>query len=379
MKIYKKAILPSGFKANGIASGIKRSGKLDIALLYSSIPAKAACLFTSNSIQASPITVSKRHLRGNSGFRAIIVNSGNANAFTGEPGIQDAEATAKALSKAADISKESILLASTGIIAKRLPVARIKNIMPELIKGLSTEGIHKAKKAILTTDTFAKEISVKLNIAGRMVTVCGIAKGAGMIAPNMATLLCFILTDALITKRALKMALKDCVDNSFNCITVDGCMSTNDTVMILANGVSRNSPIDIGSKHFDLFAKALNVVCLDLAKSIIRDAEGASKFIQIRVNKAKDFSQGRRVALTIANSDLFKTAVYGENPNFGRIAAAIGSSGVGAQEKDIKIKVSPLDKKEIKVDVSIGKGNSSATVYTSDLTPEYIKINAEYN
>jgi glutamate N-acetyltransferase / amino-acid N-acetyltransferase len=379
MKIYKKAILPSGFKANGIASGIKRSGKLDIALLYSSIPAKAACLFTSNSIQASPITVSKRHLRGNSGFRAIIVNSGNANAFTGEPGIQDAEATAKALSKAADISKESILLASTGIIAKRLPVVRIKNIMPELIKGLSTEGIHKAKKAILTTDTFAKEISVKLNIAGRMVTVCGIAKGAGMIAPNMATLLCFILTDALITKRALKMALKDCVDNSFNCITVDGCMSTNDTVMILANGVSRNSPIDIGSKHFDLFAKALNVVCLDLAKSIIRDAEGASKFIQIRVNKAKDFSQGRRVALTIANSDLFKTAVYGENPNFGRIAAAIGSSGVGAQEKDLKIKVSPLDKKEIKVDVSIGKGNSSATVYTSDLTPEYIKINAEYN
>ncbi len=379
MKIYKKAILPVGFQANGIASGIKRSGKLDLALLYSSIPAKAACQFTSNKIMAAPIRINKRYLKKNKDFQAIIVNSGNANCFTGKPGLRDAEETTRILSKAIGVKKDAVLVASTGIIGKRLPLLKIKKSIPGLVKGLSANAIDKAKRAILTTDTFTKEITVKLNIGNQIITICGIAKGAGMIAPNMATMLSFILTDALITQKALGKALKSCVDNSFNCITVDGCMSTNDTVIVLANGASRNNLIGTGSKHFNLFIKGLNIVCLELAKSIIRDAEGATKFIQIKVEKAKDFSQARLVALQIANSNLFKTAVYGENPNFGRIIAAIGATGVDVKEDDIKIKVSPLNKKEIKVDVSIKQGDACATVYTSDLTPEYIKINAEYN
>lgn len=379
MKVYKKAILPLGFQANGIASGIKRSGKLDLALFYSGIPAKAACQFTSNKIQAAPIRINKKYLKTNRYYQAIIVNSGNANCFTGNRGLRDAEETTRILSKAADIEKDSVLVASTGIIAKPLPLLKFKKSIPKLVMGLSREGIDKAKIAVLTTDTFTKEITVKFNIGTQIITVCGIAKGAGMIAPNMATMLCFILTDARITQRALTRALKSCVDNSFNCITVDGCMSTNDTIIALANGASRNNLIDTGNKYFNLFLKALNIVCLELAKLIIRDAEGATKFIQIKVEKAKDFAQARGVALSIANSNLFKTAMYGEDANFGRIIAAIGASGADVEEEDIKIKVSTLHKKEINVGVSIKQGNACATVYTSDLTPEYVKINAKYN
>ena len=379
MKIYKKAILPLGFQANGIASGIKRSGKLDLALFYSGIPAKAACQFTSNKIQAAPIRINKKYLKSNRYYQAIIVNSGNANCFTGNRGLRDAEETTRILSKAADIKKDSVLVASTGIIGKALPLFKLKKSIPRLVMGLSRYGIDKAKIAILTTDTFTKEVTVKFNIGSQIITICGIAKGAGMIAPNMATMLCFILTDARITQRALSRALRSSVDNSFNCITVDGCQSTNDTIIALANGASRNNLIDTGNKYFNLFLKALNIACLELAKLIIRDAEGATKFIQIKVKKAKDFAQARGVALNIANSNLFKTAMYGEDANFGRIIAAIGASGADVEEEDIKIKVSPLHKKEINVGVSIKQGNACATVYTSDLTPEYIKINAEYN
>jgi len=387
MKIYKKAILPLGFQANGVASGIKRSGKLDLALFYSAIPAKAACQFTSNKIQAAPIRINKKHLKENKDYQAIIVNSGNANCFTGSRGLRDAEETARALSKAAGIRKESVLVASTGIIAKPLPLFKLKKSIPMLVMGLSGNGIDKAKIAILTTDTFTKEATVKFNIGSQAITICGLAKGAGMIAPNMAcpersrgaTMLCFIFTDARITQRALSQALKSCVDNSFNCITVDGCQSTNDSIIALANSASRNNLIDTDNSYFNLFVKALNIVCLELAKLVIKDAEGATKFIQIKVEKAKNFAQARGVALNIANSNLFKTAMYGENPNFGRIVAAIGASGVTVEEKDIKIKISPLYKKEINVGVSIKQGNACATVYTSDLTPEYIKINAEYN
>jgi len=379
VKIYKKAILPLGFQANGIAAGIKRAGKLDLALLYSAIPAKAACLFTSNKVQAAPIRINKSYLKKNKDYRAIIVNSGNANCFTGNPGLKDAEETTRILARAIDVKRDSVLVASTGIIGKRLPLLKIRKSIPGLVKGLSRYGIDKAKKAILTTDTFPKEITVKFNIGSKIITVCGIAKGAGMIAPDMATMLSFVLTDARIAGGALSKALKVCVNNSFNCITVDGCMSTNDTVILLANGTVENDLIDTDNKHFNLFLKALNIVCLELAKMIIKDAEGATKFIQIKVEKAKSFAQARRVALNIANSNLFKTAIYGENPNFGRIIAAIGASGVNVEEKDIKIKVSPLHKKEINVNVSIGQGNAAAAVYTSDLTPEYIKINAEYN
>jgi glutamate N-acetyltransferase/amino-acid N-acetyltransferase len=378
MRIYEKAILPIDFKANGIACGIKKAGKLDLALFYSDTPAKASCQFTASKILAAPIQLNKRHLKKNKVFRAIIANSGNANCFTGNSGIKDAESTTKVLADALNIKKNNVLVASTGIIARRLPVHKIKKGIPGLVAELSTKGIDKAKSAILTTDTFARELTVEFKIGKQVITICGIAKGAGMIAPNMATLLAFILTDANITQRALNRALSFCVDNSFNCITVDGCMSTNDSVIMLANGAARNYLID-QSRYFDLFIRGLNVVCLELAKMIVKDAEGASKFIKIKVEKAKNFAEAKQVALSIANSSLFKTAMYGENPNFGRIVASIGASGIEVKEKNLKIKVSPLNKKDINVDVSINRGKSSAIVYTSDLTPEYIKINAEYN
>ena len=378
MKLFKKAILPKGFKANGIASGIKKSGKLDLALFFSNTPAKAACQFTTNKIQAASVRLNKIYFKNNREYRAIIVNSGNANCFTGQAGLKDAEETTKILAKFMAIKKENVLVASTGIIGRRLPLPKIKNAVPELVLGLSTRGIDKAKKAIMTTDTFAKEITVKINVGNRIISICGIAKGAGMIAPNLATMLVFILTDAKISQRALNGALKISVNNSFNCITVDGCMSTNDSLIALANGLAGNILIDTG-RNLNLFIKALNTVCLELAKMIIRDAEGATKFIQVKVGKARTFSEAKKVALSIANSNLFKTAIYGENPNFGRIISAIGASGIDVKERDLKIKVSPLNKKEIKVDISIKRGSFSATVYTSDLTPEYIKINAEYN
>lgn len=396
MKLYHQAILPKGFKANGIACGIKKSGRLDLALLYSDIPAQAACRFTTNKIQAAHIIMDKRLLKYNRGFRAILVNSGNANCFNAKRGLEDAQELTRSLGSILGINKKSILVASTGIIGRRLPMFKVKKALPTLINGLTKQGIEKVKKAILTTDTFAKEITVRFNIGGLKVTLCGIAKGAGMIAPNLATMLAFILTDANITRRALNKALDICVANSFNCITVDGCMSTNDTVAVLANGEARNNLIDINptpsylsrklsggrcgvNNNFNLFLKALNTACLKLAKLIVSDAEGATKFICIKVKRAKNFAEAKKIALYIANSNLFKTAMYGENPNFGRIIAAVGAGDIDVREKDLRIKVGPLNKKDIDVKVYLNRGDAQATIYTSDLSPQYIKINAEYN
>lgn len=378
MKVYKRAILPIGFEANGLSCGIKKAGKLDLALFYSNTPAKASCKFTANKILAAPIKMNKLYLNNNRSFRAIIANSGNANCFTGALGMQDAEVTTKLLAGALNIKKESVLVASTGIIARRLPVHKIKRSIPELAGGLSRKGIDKAKLAIMTTDTFAKELTVKFKIGRQIITICGVAKGAGMIAPNMATMLAFIFSDANITQRALNKALRICVDDSFNCISIDGCISTNDSVILLANGATLNALID-KSKNLNLFIRALKLVCLELAKMIVKDAEGATKFIQIKVRGAGNLKEAKAIALSIANSSLFKTAMYGENPNFGRIVASIGASGIDVKEKGLKIKVSPLNKKDIFVNVNINRGKYSAIVYTSDLTPEYIKINAGYN
>ncbi|MDD4981940.1 MAG: bifunctional glutamate N-acetyltransferase/amino-acid acetyltransferase ArgJ [Candidatus Omnitrophica bacterium] len=378
MKIYKKAILPCGFKASGVSCGIKKPGKLDLALLYSCFPAKAAGLFTVNKIPAAPVILCRDFLGKGGLFRAIIANSGNANCFNGKKGLADSLNTAGILAKGLGVKRESVLVASTGIIGRRLPLAKIKYALPGLVKKLSYKGIKEASEAIMTTDTFSKGVTVKVNIAGRPVTLCGIAKGAGMISPDMATLLVFMLTDFDLSPALLKKALKEAVDNSFNCITVDGCMSTNDSVILLANGAALDKRPP-GKEGLKLFTKALSLVSLELAKMIVRDAEGATKFIEIKVTGAKDFNQARRAALSIANSSLFKTAVYGENPNFGRIASALGASGVSALEKNLKIKVSSLKKKDITVNVALGVGKANAVVYTSDLTPEYIKINAEYN
>ncbi|MFH1440588.1 MAG: bifunctional glutamate N-acetyltransferase/amino-acid acetyltransferase ArgJ [Candidatus Omnitrophota bacterium] len=379
MRVYKKAILPVGFRANGVACGIKKSGKLDLALFISDLPAKAACKFTTNKLPAAPVIINKKYLRKNKEFRAIVVNSGNANAFCAEAGLSDAEKMSVSAAEILAVKKENILVASTGIIAKKLPIEKIEHALPDLVKGLSKQAIDKAKRAILTTDKFTKELTVKVNIAGRIVTVCGVAKGAGMIAPNMATMLCFIFTDANITQRVLDLALTSAVDNSFNLITVDGCMSTSDSVMLLANGQAKNSLIDT-DKYFNDFCKAINMVCFELAKMVVKDGEGATKFIRIEVNEAKNYSEARKVGLSIANSNLFKTAMYASSLNVkGRIIASVGSAGVDLKEKDLKIKFSDLKKKDIEVKVSLAKGKSEVVIYTSDLSHEYVKINAEYN
>ncbi len=378
MIIYRKAVLPIYFKANALACGIKRSGKPDLGLLYSHVPAKASCLFTANKIQAAPIKVNKAQLKHGGEYKGILVNSGNANCFTGAQGVADAQGLLKALARGLRIKKEELLVASTGIIGRRLPVARMKKALSKLTKGLSLDGIDRVSRAILTTDTFTKEVSVKFNLGKSQITICGIAKGAGMISPDMATMLVFILTDARITQQALDKALRIATENSFNCITVDGCMSTNDSVMVLANAAANNEAID-ANKNFLLFCGALNMLCLELAKLVVRDGEGATKFIRIRVGGAKNFKEAKKAALAIANSNLFKTAMYGEDPNFGRIAAGIGACGVEVEESKLKIKVSSLKKRDISVDVALGQGEGAAVVYTSDLSPGYIKINAAYN
>jgi glutamate N-acetyltransferase / amino-acid N-acetyltransferase len=378
MEIIKKAILPQGFKANGLASGIKKSGKLDLALIYSDFPAVASGKFTANKIKAAPLKLNKLYLKKNKSFRAIIANSGNANCFNGSQGFRDAVRTSEMLARRMEIKNGSVLVASTGIIGKRLPVGCIEKALPELVRGLASRGIDKAKKAIMTTDTFPKEITVKLRIRGCPITVCGIAKGAGMISPNMATMLCFVMTDAVISARALNKALGAAVEDSFNCITVDGCMSTNDNVIALANGSAGNKLVD-GGADLDIFLKALRMVCLELAKMMVKDGEGATKFIRIMVKQARSFAEAKKAGLAIANSNLFKTAVYGENPNFGRIAASVGASGIDVREENLKVKLGPLTRRQVDVEVLLGRGKACAAIYTSDLTPEYIKINAAYN
>jgi len=379
MKILKTAVLPKGFKANGVSCGIKRSGKPDLALFCSLVPAIAALKYTTNKLPAAPIILNNQHFKRAQKFHAIIANSGNANAFCGKHGLKVAETMARDAAKILGVKKENIFVASTGIIAKPLPVEKISRALPKLAGGLSRDGIAQAKLAIKTTDKFTKEISVKFNLGSKTITICGVAKGAGMISPKMATLLGFIFTDANITPSGLKRSLNEAVEYSFNRITVDGCMSTNDTVICLANKMAANALIDNGASAA-IFTNALKTVCLELAKMMIRDGEGATKLITIKVSQAKSTDEAKKIALCIANSNLFKTAMYAASKNIiGRIVAAVGQAGFKISDEKLKIKYTDLKKKEVSVEVAIGRGKQSSVVYASDLTHEYVKINAQYN
>lgn len=380
MKIIKNGSVttPFGFKANGLSCGIKRSGKLDLALIFSEIPATTAGVFTKNSVKAAPLIVTQKHLHNNRS-QAIIANSGNANCFTGHFGLVYAERSAAMVSQLLHIKKNDVLVASTGIIGKPLPYQKIAHGVPHLVRGLSSNGGHLAARAIMTTDLIAKEIAVEITLAGKKTKIGGCAKGSGMIAPNMATMFGFITTDAAISTKMLKLALKTANDLSFNCITVDGCMSTNDVVTVMANGAAGNKTIATAGKDFKIFSKALNYVCLDLAKKIVIDGEGATKFVEIVCGGAKSFKEAKNIALAIANSPLVKTAAYGNNPNWGRVAAAVGSLGLNITEENLKIKFSSFAKKNIQIYVDVNRGNKQATVYTCDLSLDYIKINGAYN
>jgi len=380
MKIISGSITdPKGFKANGLHCGIKRSGKPDLALITSDVPAVSAAVFTANSVKAAPLIVSQRHIKKNI-TQAIIVNSGNANCFTGDFGLLYAEKTTELIAKILKIPKTSVLVSSTGIIGKPLPFDKIQNAAKQLIDGLKTTGAHLAARAILTTDTKTKEIAVQVNLSGKKVTIGACAKGSGMTAPNMATMLSFITTDAAINAPLLKLALKQSVDRSFNLITIDGCMSTNDMATIMANGLAQNKPMTSAGKDFKTFLEALTYVCQSLAKKIVLDAEGATKFIKINVKGCANEEQAKKIGLVVANSNLVKTAAFGSNPNWGRVAAAVGSLGIPKiTEKNLKIKFSPFDKKEISITVDVNLGKINTTIYTSDLSYEYVKINGEYN
>lgn len=387
---------PKGFLAGAIETGLKRKGGLDLALLFSKIPCKAVGLFTQNKIKAAPVLLSQKHLLKRKA-QAIVVNSGCANALTGERGFKDAQEMASFTAQKLGISPEDVLVASTGVIGTFLPMERIREGIARI--SLSKEGGHNFALAIMTTDPFPKEIAVRGYIKDKEFFIGGVAKGAGMIHPNLATMLCFLTTDADVEWGLLKNSLKEAVNKSFNMITIDGETSPNDMVVILANGLAENEPLKERMPEAQIFKQALNEVCLYLAKEIVRGGEGATKLIEVKIEGAMDEREAKKAARAIASSPLVKTAIYGSDPNWGRILAALGRSGIKIKEEKIELYLRdiclfkegsplPFDKEEarfilsekevfIKVKLNIGEG--SATAWGCDLTPDYVKINSEYS
>jgi len=401
MEIIKGGITAvQGFKASGLHCGIKRS-RADLALIYTEAEASAAGVFTQNTVKAAPVILSKKHLSSGRA-RAVVVNSGNANACTGERGMSDAEKMAETAAYALGIKPQEVVVASTGVIGVPLPMDKIQRGIYEAAEKLSSDGGSAAAEAIMTTDTYPKEFAVRFDLDGVTVTVGGMAKGSGMIHPNMATMLGFIATDAAVSPKMLKKALKYAVDRSFNMITVDGDTSTNDMVVVLANGLSKNPIIDSEAPAYFKFLRALERVCLELAKDIVRDGEGATKFVEIEVSGASSVEEARKLALSVATSSLVKTALFGEDANWGRILAACGKTGVlfDPSKVDIFLKSKGgieqtarggmglpfneenaariLAEKEIKIIINFNEGEASAKAWTCDLSYEYVRINSSY-
>jgi glutamate N-acetyltransferase/amino-acid N-acetyltransferase len=387
-----------GFAANGIHVGIKENGIKDLALIYSTVPARASGVFTTNCFKAAPVLLDEIRLKDGVA-QAVLINSGNANAATGHAGYKDAVATSGSLASKLNVNDKLVLVASTGIIGRRLPVKKITSGTKRLVEGLHPNGLPEAAEAIMTTDKFPKMAFRKRVIGSKEITVCGIAKGAGMIEPHMGTMLAFIITDAYIGYKTMKAVFKQAVDKTFNAVTVDGCMSTNDTAIILANGAAGNKELKGMSRNLSIFKEMLFGVTSDLSQAMVRDGEGATKVIEIFVDEAKSLEEAKKVAYAIANSNLVKTAFYGCDPNWGRIISAAGSAGVHFQADDVKLqfeeipvfadgcgiygnerKLSEIMSREnIRVLLKLGMGDKSYRVYTSDLSFEYIKINAHYH
>ena len=405
MKLISGGITaPLGFQASGLYCGIKKSKKKDLALIVSERLCDAAGTFTTNKVQASCVVINKDHLRSGQA-QAIIANSGNANCMTGESGFDNSRAMIAAAARALRIKKKMVLVASTGVIGKPLPIKKIVNAVPELVGTLDRKGSADAAAAILTTDRMNKEIAVEFKVGSRNVRIGAIAKGAGMIhpamtlhAPKHATMLCFVSTDAVVDPRALRDALDRAVQKTFNTITIDGDMSTNDMVVVLANGMAQNKKIVEKTKDFREFSKALETIFLSLAKQMIRDAEGATKFVEVFVKNASSREDAKLVSKSIASSNLVKCAAFGCDPNWGRIAAAVGYSGahvdpwkmsiylgkelVLSNGGRVKQNAAALNRvfaqKNIKITVDLGLGKFSATAYTCDFSTNYVRINSAY-
>lgn len=389
---------PRGFKASGVKAGIKKNGKEDVALVLSTVDATWAGRFTTNKFPAAPVLVSKASLKKTAG-RVVVLNAGCANACTGPQGMIDAQNTAKQVAALLDVAPDAVVVASTGVIGVPLPMEKLSAGVRQAVAELSEFGGEKASHAIMTTDTFVKTCGYVAEIGGVSVRFGGMSKGAGMICPNMATVLAVITTDAAVAPDVLQKALTDAVEISFNRITVDGDMSTNDMLVVLANGMAGNPLVSsLEGPDYEAFVEALRAASLSLAKKIARDGEGATKFIEIEVKGAVDAADAKKAGMAIANSPLVKTAFFGQDPNWGRILCAAGYSGAelspekttlvigGVQiveaglgaKFDEKALRSAMAEREIKVIIDLGMGTASTTVYTCDMSYEYVKINGEY-
>ncbi len=387
---------PRGFFAGSLYCGIKptNTGRPDIAFVHSPQPTVAAGTFTTNKVKAAPVRVSAAHLRA-ADVRAIVANSGNANACTGVAGLEHAKRMTRAVAAALGLQERQVMVCSTGRIGVPLPIEKIEACLSHAPSSLSRDGSRRAAEAIMTSDTFAKEIAVEFKISGKTVRIGGIAKGAGMIDPNMATMLCFVTTDAVIEKGDLQHALSSSVEQSFNRITVDGDMSTNDTVLALASGLAGHEPLRPCTPEFDIFQQALDYVTRHLARMIVEDGEGVTKFVEVHVNGGSTFSDARRAAEAVAKSCLVKCAWFGGDPNWGRIMDAIGYSGAKMREETVDIfydgviavkgglaSSTPFSKlqeiaakKRFTVTIDLHLGAAEYTVYTTDLSTEYVKLN----
>jgi glutamate N-acetyltransferase / amino-acid N-acetyltransferase len=389
-------MIPKGFLFSAVEAAIKKPGRKDLALIYSQVEADMAGVFTTNKVKAAPVRLDMRKIKSGKG-QAIIVNSGNANACTGRMGMQDAAEMSKRAAKGLRIKTSFLYTGSTGVIGTPMPMDRIRPKIQELIETLGKSSLEDVAASIMTTDTFPKIIRKKVKIGNKTGIITGICKGAGMICPHMATMLCFIMTDIAIHQRTLDRTLHDAVKKTFNRLTIDGDMSTNDTVLIMANGMLGNPPITEKSESYPSFKHALEEVAYGLSALIAKDGEGATKFIEIEVTGARSETDAEKAAFAVANSNLVKTAIYGNDANWGRIMAALGYSGADIREEKVdiyfgKVKVAGkglasgrdkaagevLRKKHIKIMISLNMGKASAKVLTCDMTEEYIRVNADY-
>ncbi len=387
---------PKGFLFSTIEAAIKKPGRKDLALIFSQTEADIAGAFTTNRVKAAPVMLDMKRIKSGRG-QAIIVNSGNANACTGKQGLQDATEMAGRIAHGLHIKPSLVYVSSTGVIGAPMPMDRITAGITGLVDGLGQASLEDVAAAIMTTDTFPKIARKRVGIGAQTGTIAGICKGAGMICPNMATMLCFILTDIAVDQRTLDGTLQEAVKKSFNRLTIDGDMSTNDTVLIMANGILGNPPVTEKTEAYLPFRKALSELTVELAKMIAGDGEGATKYIEVEIKGARNEADAEKAALAIANSNLVKTAIRGNDANWGRIMGALGYSGVFFKENlvDIffgKVKIvhkglaagkdkeagEVLKGKEVKIVIDLHGGKASAKVFTCDLTEEYIRINAEY-
>lgn len=403
-KINGAIIAPQGFEAAGIRTGVKRRRK-DLAIIYTKKPAVAAGVYTTNVVKAAPLLVTKDIVEKATPINAVIINSGNANACTGAQGLTNAWEMVEKTQKVLNLPARSVLVASTGVIGVQLQMDKILDGIEEIVTQLGTceQSALNAAEGIMTTDTFVKGVAYEFEISGKTVKIGAIAKGSGMIHPNMGTMLGFVTTDAVISKELLQKALSESTKNTYNMISVDGDTSTNDMVVVLANGCAQNKPIESeDSSDYKTFAQALDMINKHLAKQIVLDGEGATKFLEVNIKGAKDEKSAKILAKSVITSNLVKTAFFGEDANWGRILAALGYSGVEFNPDGVSIEFFAQDKtlllmkdgtplefdedeahellknKEIIINVYMSDGKSAASAWGCDLSYEYVRINGEY-